>query len=154
MRITLKHIADKTGYSISTVSRVLNGTNKISLDVQRRIVQVAEELEYPFNKNQIPMYSNGTKDIVLISELAQGEFYASAYTGYFNAAGKLDVNLSLISANQHEKSLFDIITARIQHQVDGIALFVPTMEHKDYKKLLEDLNKAQISIPIISNGLI
>jgi DNA-binding LacI/PurR family transcriptional regulator len=28
------------------------------------------------------------------------------------------------------------------------------MEHKDYKKLLEDLNKAQISIPIISNGLI
>ena len=66
MRITLKHIADKTGYSISTVS-VLNGTNKISLDVQRRIVQVAEELEYPFNKNQIPMYSNGTKDIVLIS---------------------------------------------------------------------------------------
>jgi len=154
MRITLKHIAEKTGYSISTVSRVLNGTNKISLDVQRRIVQVAEELEYPFNKNQIPMYSNGTKDIVLISELAHGEFYASAYTGYFNAAGKLDVNLSLISANQHEKSLFDIITARIQHQVDGIALFVPTMEYKDYKKLLEDLNKAQISIPIISNGLI
>ena len=154
MRITLKHIADKTGYSISTVSRVLNGTNKISLDVQRRIVQVAEELEYPFNKNQIPMYSNGTKDVVLISELAHGEFYASAYTGYFNAAAKLDVNLSLVSANQHEKSLFDIITARIQHQVDGIALFVPTMEHKDYKKLLDDLNKAQVSIPIISNGLI
>ena len=63
MRIGLKHIAEKTGYSISTVSRVLNGTNKISLDVQRRIVQVAEELEYPFNKNQIPMYSNGTKDV-------------------------------------------------------------------------------------------
>ena len=100
------------------------------------------------------MYSNGTKDIVLISELAHGEFYASAYTGYFNAAAKLDVNLSMISANQHERSLFDIITARIQHQVDGIALFVPTMEHKDYKKLLEDLDKAQISIPIISNGVI
>ena len=62
--------------------------------------------------------------------------------------------MSLVSANQHEKSLFDIITARIQHQVDGIALFVPTMEHKDYKKLLDDLNKAQVSVPIISNGLI
>ena len=28
------------------------------------------------------------------------------------------------------------------------------MEHKDYKKLLDDLNRTQVSIPIISNGLI
>ncbi len=154
MRITLKHIADKTGYSISTVSRVLNGTNKISLDVQRKIVKVAEELEYPFNKNQIPMYSNGAKDIVLITELAHGEFYASAFSGYFNAANKLDVNLSLISANQQNKSLFDIISARIQHQVDGIALFIPTMEYNDYTQLLNQLREAQLSVPMISNGLI
>ena len=154
MRITLKHIADKTGYSISTVSRVLNGSNKISLDVQRKIVKVAEELEYPFNKNQIPMYSNGAKDIVLITELAHGEFYASAFSGYFNAASKLDVNLSLISANQQNKSLFDIISARIQHQVDGIALFIPTMEYQDYTQLLNQLREAQLSVPMISNGLI
>ena len=55
----------KTEYSISAVS-VLNGTNKISLDVQRRIVQVAEELNIIQQKSN-PMYSNGTKDVVLIS---------------------------------------------------------------------------------------
>ena len=36
----------------------------------------------------------------------------------------------------------------------GLHCLCQLLEHKDYKKLLDDLNKAQVSIPIISNGLI
>ena len=46
MAITLKDIVKKTGFSISTVSHVLNGRPGFSPDTQQRIQQAARELGY------------------------------------------------------------------------------------------------------------
>lgn len=45
-RITLKDIAQKTGYSASTVSRVLAGSARISAPTRRKILAVAEKCGY------------------------------------------------------------------------------------------------------------
>jgi DNA-binding LacI/PurR family transcriptional regulator len=44
--LNLKQIAAHTGVSVSTVSRVLNGSAKISDDVRRRVLEAARELGY------------------------------------------------------------------------------------------------------------
>ena len=53
MRVTLKDIAEKTGYSISTVSRVLAGANNISLQTRRQILAAAELSGYTIHRRNV-----------------------------------------------------------------------------------------------------
>ncbi len=46
MKPTLKDIAERTGVNISTVSRVLNNTAKISTSVRAKILDAAQEFDY------------------------------------------------------------------------------------------------------------
>ncbi len=46
MRVTLKTIAQKTGYSVTTVSRALAGYDDVAEDTRRLILATAKQLEY------------------------------------------------------------------------------------------------------------
>lgn len=78
MKVTLKQIAEDTGYSVSTVSRVLNGSNKISTKTRDKILESAQKHEY-----RLPRIKNAhsSKKVLNIALLAAdfhiGEFYAS-----------------------------------------------------------------------------
>ncbi|MBO6622491.1 MAG: LacI family DNA-binding transcriptional regulator [Balneola sp.] len=154
MRVTLKDIADKAGYSISTVSRVLNGSEKISEQVQKHIIKCAESLNYPFNKSAIPLYSNGSKSIILVTDFYEGEFYSSYFAGYSKAAKDLKVQLSLVSVSENADEVIDTISYHFQRKCDGIVLFIPSLERKDYTYIKNKLSEKEVDIPIVSNGLI
>lgn len=55
MKVTLKDISEKTGYSISTVSRVLAGSNNISLQTRRQILSMAEKLGYTIHSRNVAL---------------------------------------------------------------------------------------------------
>ncbi len=153
MRVTLKDIAKESGYSISTVSRVLNGSDNISVEVQKHIVKCAEKLNYPFSKSKINIHSNGRKNIALVTDFREGEFYASFFFGYNSAAIDMGINLSLISVTNHNDPLIDVIDDLDKHRYDGIALFIPEMKHSEYLDLKQKLSKANKNIPVVSNAL-
>lgn len=48
-RATIKDIAEKTGVSVATVSNVINGKNKVSIETKKRIKCMMEELHYQPN---------------------------------------------------------------------------------------------------------
>lgn len=50
-KITLKDIAAKTGYSISTISRSLSDNNRIPLETREEIKRIAKELNYTIDIN-------------------------------------------------------------------------------------------------------
>ncbi|WP_047382664.1 LacI family DNA-binding transcriptional regulator [Cetobacterium sp. ZWU0022] len=50
-KITLKDIAAKTGYSISTISRSLSDNNRIPLETREEIKKIAKELNYTIDIN-------------------------------------------------------------------------------------------------------
>lgn len=154
MRTTLKDIAEKSGYSISTVSRVLNGNQNISSEVQRKILDLAEKLGYPFDKSMIPYYSNGVKRILLLTDFHEGEFYSSFYAGYVKAAKELNVQLLLISVLFDLENLHEVILSQRLGHIDGVVLFTPSLEQEDYKHLRLKLSEAKNHVPILSNGLI
>lgn len=151
MKVTLKDIASESGYSISTVSRVLNGSGTISTDVQKKILKIAENLKYPFAKSKIPIYSNGTLHIALVTNFMDNIFFASFFHGLIRAARESSVQLSLIDVSDHSDNLISTINELDNQLIDGVCLFLPEMTQTDYKELLNGLN---IEIPIISNALI
>lgn len=50
-KITLKDIAAKTGYSVSTISRSLSDNNRIPLETREEIKRIAKELNYTIDIN-------------------------------------------------------------------------------------------------------
>lgn len=151
MKVTLKDIAREAGYSISTVSRVLNGSGTISTEVQRKVLKIAERLNYPFAKSKIPMYSNGSLHVALVTTFIDSGFYASLFSGFSKAARQADIKLSLIDVIDHRDHLIETINDLDEQVIDGICLFMPEMNKEDYDYMLANINS---SLPIISNAMI
>ena len=152
MKVTLKDIAEETGYSISTVSRVLNGSGKMSTKARRQIVQSAKKLNYPIYHT-----ANGDSAVDLIqvclvvSGHHVGEFYASFFHGINRAAEENNVMLSLISINRPFSKLVGTLKRLASNSYDGIILFTPELTRNDYETIREKLPDGY---PVISNGLI
>jgi DNA-binding LacI/PurR family transcriptional regulator len=153
VKVTLKDIAEETGYSISTVSRVLNGSGKISSQTAEEIHEAAKRLHYPTIKMQNNKNIRRSLDIVFIAlEFSLGEFYSSLYSGLTQAALQSNINLSFVNLPLPLEQTKE----KLKHMdeiddYDGIIIFAPEFEMKDYRSLLEVLPERT---PIISNTLI
>lgn len=152
MKTTLKDIAVASGYSISTVSRVLNRSGKISNKVQNDVLLCAKRLKYPLLKIDIPYSATKHRHVALvITGFHLGEFYASFFQGFNLAAAHNDVHLYMMSIDKPKNEVKHIISELSKQYYDGIILFAPEFTRTDYEELQKKLPPF---FPIISNGLI
>ena len=49
--MTIKDIAKEAGYSVGTVSRVLNGSENVSEEAKRAVMEVVEKHQFQLNSN-------------------------------------------------------------------------------------------------------
>lgn len=64
--VTIKDIARESGYSVSTVSRVLNRRNDVSPDARQKIEEVVEKFHFVPNNNAKQLKQNNSKSIGVI----------------------------------------------------------------------------------------
>lgn len=152
MKVTLKDIAEDTGFSISTVSRVLNGSNKISTKTRREIYQSAKKLKYPVYRsiNGDSLIDTLTVNLVL-TRFHIGEFYASFYHGFNVAAQKHNIQLSMTSLRCSFEQSLKRIKKLSNSKNDGLIIFAPEFRNPEYQRVYEALPE---NYPIVSNGLI
>lgn len=152
MKVTLKDIADETGYSISTVSRVLNGSKKISTKARRAIYQSAKRLNYPIyrtlNGDKI---INSLKIFFIVTGFHIGEFYASLFDGMTKAAEKYNAQISLVSIKKPFEETLQTIKDLSNEKYEGMIIFAPEFSQEHYQKILDVLPD---NFPVVSNGLI
>lgn len=152
MKITLKDIAEDTGYSISTVSRVLSGSKKISSRARHKIIESARRLNYPHFNNSKAHHAPGLLNVFLVvTGFHTGEFYASFFHGINRAAEKCNVQLSLISLNKPFEEVCNTVKELSGQNFDGLILFAPEFDRSDYQKIKSVIPE---DFPIVSNGLI
>ncbi len=152
MKVTLKDIADDTGYSVSTVSRVLSGSEKISINTKEEVLECARKLNYLPPKARNSQVSKNVLNIALIaSGFHAGEFYVAFYNGLNKAATDDNMHLFLLGIQEPKKQLPDIVKEIALSQFDGAILFVPEFVREDYEQLKEALPG---QFPVISNALI
>lgn len=152
MKVTLKDIADDTGYSVSTVSRVLNGSDKISKKTSDEILESAKHHDYKIPKIRNPKSSKRTLNITLIvSGFYDSEFYVSFFKGLNKAANNQNIRLFLVGVIDIEKDVTSIIKSISHSQYDGAILYIPEFRRSDYINLSTLIPS---KFPIISNALI
>jgi LacI family transcriptional regulator len=131
--ITLKHIAELAGVSVSTVSRSLNGTSRISDATRKRISAIAEELGFEFNANARSLI---TKQVGTIGIVLPQNYDQFGVNLYFNT---LSNAIRTILEQNDNDAIIVFLTNRFTGQdnvrklvtrrkVDGLIILMPRLE--------------------------
>ncbi|WP_372635750.1 LacI family DNA-binding transcriptional regulator [Fodinibius sp.] len=152
MKVTLKDIAEETGYSISTVSRVLNGSDKIGKQARREIYRTAKKLKYPIYHNLDGKKIVDTLNILfIVTGFHRGSFYSSLFYGMNVAAAKYNAQMSFVFLDKPFEEILETIQRLVDGRFEGLVLFAPEFNKNHYRQIKKELPD---QFPIISNGLI
>ncbi len=75
--VTIKDIARESGYSISTVSRVLNHRSDVSPDAKKKIEETVEKFHFVPNNNAKHLKQNNSKSIAILVKGISNMLFAS-----------------------------------------------------------------------------
>lgn len=146
MKETLATISERTGYSITTVSRVLNGKGdscRISKKAQSIIQAEAIRCKYTPNIVAQNLRNSKTNTIGLILPSISNKYFADIAHVIIAEAYKNKYTTIVVNYMESEKNLMQGIHTLVSQQVDGI-IASPTGDCRQY---LEDIN--QYNIPVV-----
>lgn len=143
-KVTLKDIAEDTGFSISTVSRALARSGKISPKNEKKIFESAQRLNYPIKNFDTPLELRRNIFIALVLKFHTGEFYSSFFNGIDMATKGTNTNLAMINAAEDEITLIKELQ---NANFDAAIIFLPDFTQDDYEKLISETDP---NFPIIS----
>lgn len=138
MRTTIKDIANYTGFSVTTISLVLNNkAKKIPRATQEIILDAVEKLNYHPNQLAVGLVKKRTETIGLIISDVSNVFFSNLAKGVEDECRRKGWNLILCNTNdKHERDL-SYIQVLADKGVDGI-LFCMSLD-SDKKKAMESI---------------
>jgi len=139
-KITIKEIAKEAGVSISTVSRVINGSSPVKKETKEKVLNAINKLNYYPDALARSLRVGYTDTIGIIIPNIANPFFATLVRGaedYLRSKGYSLIICNSDNAVDQEKKLFNILAEK---KVDGI-LYSGIGDH------LEKFN--HINIPIV-----
>lgn len=135
MKVTISDVAKAAGVSVSTVSRVISDSPRISEETKLKVRKVIEELNYHPNAIARSLANQSSKTIGLIlnteaQTLVRNPFFIRAMTGISQYAQENDYNV-MFAYNESEDGNIDIAVRYVNSRnVDGIILFTSRTNDK------------------------
>lgn len=144
MRATLRDIAEMTGFSVSSVSLVLNDRpNRISAESREKILEAAKRLDYHPNQAAVSLITRRSNAIGLIIPDITNMFFAQIAKGAETRSSQLGYSLILCNTNDDPEKDLDYLNVLLDRGADGILLvssYKPGIEKEPFesKKLLAE----------------
>lgn len=124
MRTTIRDIATKTGFSIATVSMILNGKDShISEKTRNIVLAAAKEMNYVPNHAAITFKSHRSHLLGLICPDITNDYYAKVASGLADASDGRGYNILLCNTGgsvEREKKYIDVFCSK---NIDGAVIF-------------------------------
>lgn len=122
-RVTLQDIAEKTGYSINTVSHALRGMKDISPQTRKTIQETADALGYIGNQIATSLQSGRTKTLAVILGSMANPFYGIMTDALQHAASDAGYSLAIMCSRDEPELEYEQAEVAVRRLVDGILLF-------------------------------
>lgn len=131
----IKDVAERSGVTVTTVSRVLNNRGYISEKTRKKVQKAIEELNYQPNEIARALLKRKSNLIGLIIPDVAHPFFAeiSKYIEYY--AYRNNYKVLLCNAYQNSKKEESYINMLKRNQVDGIIMGSHTLEISQYLNL-------------------
>lgn len=133
---TLKELAKLLNISVSTVSKALNDSHEISANTKRRVLELAEKLNYKPNRIAQQLKTNKTRTIGVILPTVTNPFFAEVLHGVETCATDNDydiiVCLSDESLEKEERSLELLSNGSVDGFIMAVARESQVKEHSQH----------------------
>ena len=132
--VTIKDVARRAGVAISTVSRVLNGLDKVSEKTEKKVREAVAELGYVQNALAVSMVTGQTKTILMVVPDFTNDFNGSVIQGaeeYLKARG---YTMLISSTRNFEEEDFENLYRRFSRLADGILVVQGSPDQMDYTR--------------------
>jgi LacI family transcriptional regulator len=144
-RATLNMVAKKAGVSPSTVSRILNGTAKVSAVKQASVNAAIEELGFRPDPVARSLAGGRTMSIGVLTQFIDSPYYGEALRGIEDELHKANYVPLFVSGHWNESEEKDRIFMLQERKVDGIIVLTG--------KLSDDtLVEMAANIPVVVTG--
>ena len=143
--VTINDVAKKAHVSISTVSRVLNGTAFVNSEVKKRVEDAIRELAYQPSPAARSLRVNRSRIIGLLISDIQNPFFMSLIQGVEDEAHRNGYSLLLCNSNEDPNKEQQYLNVLCAERVAG-AIIIPTRERLD----AEIANFHARNIPLIA----
>lgn len=150
-KVSLKVIAEELNVSIATVSLVLSGKNKkgrIGLELEKKILSMASELNYLPNSLAKGLKMGRSKTLGLIVADVSNAFFGTLAFHIQEYAEKEGYTIIITNTNEQVKRMDKMIRLLKGRQVDGL-IITPT-EHSE--ELIEELVTDQIPFVLVDRS--
>ena len=127
MSTTIREVARQAGVSVATVSRALNGSDRVKARTREHVMRVARELRYVPNGSAQSLTTSQTRTLGVLLPDLYGEFFSEVIRGIDQAARRSRYHL-LVSSSHNDVSELEAALRTMSGRVDGIVLMSPDID--------------------------
>ena len=118
--VTIYDIADKLGISIATVSRALNDDPAVIPKTKKKVLEMAEALNYRANNFARSLRVKQTNTIGVIIPKITSNFMSSVISGIESIATKEGYGLLISQSDEHAENEIKNVKTMFSNRVDGL----------------------------------
>lgn len=135
MNITIKDVAKEANVSIGTVSRVLNGKDRVSKATRAKVEATIAKLNFKPDRIARTMVRKQTQSIGLIVPVLSNEYWAALSEHVQEAAWDKGYTLLLCTAGYELDPHMNCMATLAERKVDGIITGIRIYEPQELRKL-------------------
>ncbi|MBN2326380.1 MAG: LacI family DNA-binding transcriptional regulator [Candidatus Omnitrophica bacterium] len=139
MKVTLKEIARRAGVTANTVSRALNNRGGISEATQKRILQIAREMNYIPDRIASSLRSKKSNLVGVMVPDISNPYYADIIRGIEDGAFENGFQILLSISQEDQTREWNIIDQFRSLRVEGV-LLMPSYESRELIQTIADLS--------------
>ena len=127
MAVTIRDVARASGFSVATVSRVLNGSGPVKDETRRRVREVATSLRFSPNVAARSLSTSRTHTIGVLLPDLHGEFFSEVIRGIDETAQAQGYHV-LVSSSHNAPSEISAALTTMLGRVDGVVIMSPVID--------------------------
>lgn len=133
--ITIKDIARLANVSVATVSRAINGRDRVSEATRKKILKIIEDVNFVPNAMAASMVNKRTHMLAVVVPEIQNPFYTAVIGGTVEAAKKEGYSTLVVSTYEDEAEEEEFFEGFLGRNVDGIILIGTHKEANFYRNI-------------------
>lgn len=120
MPVTIYDVARESGFSMATVSRVVNGSVNVKPDTRKKILETIERLGYRPNAVARGLASKKTTTVGVVIPDISNPLFAEVVRGIDDIASMYRYNIILSNSDKNLDKELSLINTLLEKQVDGL----------------------------------
>jgi DNA-binding LacI/PurR family transcriptional regulator len=146
--MNIKAVAKRANVSTATVSRTINGSDKVSAETSARVLKAIKALNFIPNTNARSLGSGRSNLLGLIISDITNPFFPELVKAFEDIAIEQGREVLIANTNYDPQRTNHCVTRMLQRKVDGVAIMTSEMD----EHLIEFFRRSQIPVVFLDAG--